>query len=282
MQKLTPGHRGAPDILTEGHVSIWTHPSICALLILVGIPADAQQSEPDDVLYGYLVSGSDSTFARYEFRWQQSSLEITFAPYGQVPAPLEDVQLTGGNDELSFRWPNGALCELDRGSTEGWSWRGMVEVHWAGRCSAATGDVWEITVGSESEPDFGQFLPASEADMRIIERAGQLLAHANVWNHKDDRVCEDDDRIRKWSLFCALYRSSLELTGDYLHARRAMDLVRQAIRESTGLHYVHTLRDYNNHPETTLDQIHERLREAHAKVRREVSNPIRRNELERH
>lgn len=254
---------------------IWTRLSISALLMLVGIPAAAQQSEPDDVVYGYLVSGSDSTFARYELRWQQGFLEIAFAPYGQVPAPLEDVQLTPGNAQLSFRWPNGALCELDRRSTDGWSWLGMVEVRWAGRCVPDTGDPWEIIVGTESEPDYGQFLPASEVDLRIVERAGQLLAHADAWNPSDDRVCDDDDRRREWSLFCALYWASLDLTGDYLHARRAMDLVRQAIRESTGLHYVHTLRDYNNHPETTLDRIHERLREARAKVRREISNPFR-------
>jgi hypothetical protein len=39
-----------------------------AMLTALTAPARAAQSDPDEVLYGDLVSGSDSTFVRYEFR----------------------------------------------------------------------------------------------------------------------------------------------------------------------------------------------------------------------
>lgn len=65
------------------------------------------------------------------------------------------------------------------------------------------------------------------------------------------------------------------MAGEYLHARRSLDLVRLAIREWTGSSYVHTLLGYNNHPDTTLEDILERLREGRSKVERELTNPFR-------
>ena len=245
------------------------------LLALVAASAVAQRSEPDDVLYGYVGSGADAVLARYEFRWRRGPLEIAFAPYGRAPAPLREVRMTADRTRLSFRWSDGASCELQGFPEKGSSYQGLVDVRWVGRCSPKNGEGWDISVGLENGPDFGQNMPASVVDLRIIDRATQLLANADAWNRNDDRVCEDDDENRRWSLFCALYRASLDEAGEYLHARRAMDSVRLAIRESTGLRYVHTLRDYNNHPDTTFGEIRERLRDGRVKVETEVSNPFR-------
>ena len=245
------------------------------LLPLGAPPLHAQQGDPDDVLYGYLGSGPDSTFARYELWWPEGELEIRFAPYGRVPERLYDVQLTDDHTRLSLRWSDGAFCELDRLPTEGDSWRGLVDVHWSGQCTPDTGGPWPIRIGLDGPPDFGQYLPASAVDLTIIDRATELLANDASWNRDDDRVCDDDERNRRWSLFCALYRASLDVTGEYLHARRGLDLVRLAARQSTQLNYLHTLLQYNNHPETTLDAIHEVLRAGRAKVERELQNPFR-------
>lgn len=249
--------------------------ALSLLPALSGTALGAQELDPDDVLYGYIGSGADSTFARYELRWQEGELEIAFAPYGQVPKPLDDVQLTEDRARLSFRWPDGSWCELERSPTEGHSWRGLIDIHWEGQCARGTGDPWAITVGTEGPPDYGQYRPADTADLRIIDQARELLATEDAWNRSDDRVCEDDDRNHRWSLFCALYRASHDVTGEYLHARRGLDLVRLAARESTQLQYVHTLLQYNNDPETTLSAIREVLRRGRAKVERELYNPFR-------
>lgn len=250
--------------------------ALSLLPALLGIPIGAQELDLDDILYGYVGSGPDSTFARYALRWQEGELEIAFAPYGQVPTPLDDVHLTEDRARLSFRWPDGSWCQLERSPTEGYSWRGLIDDHWGGRCARRVGDSsWKITVGTEGPPDYGQYRPADTADLRIIDRARELLANGDAWNRNDDRICEDDDRDRRWSLFCALYRASLDVTGEYLHARRGLDLVRLAARESTQLNYVHTLLQYNNAPETTLRAVQEVLQQGRAKVERELYNPFR-------
>ena len=64
------------------------------------------------------------------------------------------------------------------------------------------------------------------ADLRIIQRADSILSSPLIWNKQDDRECSDDISAGKYSLYCALYKASIDITGVYIHRRAAMQIVR--------------------------------------------------------
>ncbi len=213
--------------------------------------AHAQEREPSAVLFGHLVStDADSTLARYAFYDDTGSLRIALALYGHKPVFFEEVEMAPDSSTLRFRWPGGAECALERQAP--WVWRGP--------CASSEAAPRALAIGMETIPDFGQDLAVSEVDVAILDRAAEILTDETVWNRNDERVCEDDSREGRWSLFCALHKASLDVTGQYLHRRPALRVVRQVIFESASDRvYAHTLRDYNNHQNTTLAEVHECL-----------------------
>jgi hypothetical protein len=58
-----------------------------------------------------------------------------------------------------------------------------------------------ITATSPQQEERDQ--PVTDDDLRILLRANELLKNESVWNRKDDRVCDDDERTGKRSLFFA-------------------------------------------------------------------------------
>lgn len=111
--------------------------------------------------------------------------------------------------------------------------------------------------GTEPDPDgTPSYVPTSAAlesrrqpvtadDLRILQRAAEILSDESAWNRHDDRVCREDDTT--WSLFCALHKASLETLGEYQHRRVALQEVRFAIEDVTGgERFEHRLRDFNN------------------------------------
>jgi hypothetical protein len=98
--------------------------------------------------------------------------------------------------------------------------------------------------------------PVTGDDLRILARANELLKDESVWNRNDDRVCDDDERTGKRSLFCALQKACIEVLGKYEHRRVALQEVRFAVEEATkGRDFEHRLRDFNNLPETRLADV---------------------------
>ncbi len=108
-------------------------------------------------------------------------------------------------------------------------------------------------------------------DLRIIERADSILKDASIWNKQDDRKCDDDISSGKYSLYCALYKGQMDLTGQYVHRRAAMEVVR-LILEKYGDDRVkeHRLMDWNNHPDTTFKEVKKLLKEAMEEVRKRL------------
>ena len=82
-----------------------------------------------------------------------------------------------------------------------------------------------------------------------------VLASTAVWHRNDDRACASDDVT--WSLYCALQRATLDVTGEVHHRQPALQFVRRIVTE-VGAHRItnHRLMDFNNHPSTTLEEIH--------------------------
>lgn len=73
--------------------------------------------------------------------------------------------------------------------------------------------------------------PVTNEDLRILQRANQILASSTVWNRHDTRICNPADKT--WSLFCALEKASLDVLGEYRHRDLALQEVRFAVEDAT-------------------------------------------------
>ncbi|WP_291843651.1 hypothetical protein [Maricaulis sp.] len=107
--------------------------------------------------------------------------------------------------------------------------------------------------------------PVSQADVDILDAALGYLSSEAVWDRADDRRCGQQDT--RWSIFCALQRASVDVTGTYEHRRTALQEVRFIIEvRSEGRDYAHRMMDYNNDPETSFDEARAVVSEARAVV----------------
>jgi len=114
--------------------------------------------------------------------------------------------------------------------------------------------------------------PVTNDDLRILQRAADLLKDESVWNRSDDRECEDDEATGKRSLFCALQKACVDVLGAYDHRRVALQEVRFAVEDATrGRDFEHRLRDFNNLSTTTLADIKRVLQVATDRVNSRLS-----------
>ena len=134
-----------------------------------------------------------------------------------------------------------------------------------------------VTVMNESPTTLRFHVAGSEPvptdlDRRILERATEILASEAVWDRADDRACSPDDKT--WSLYCALHRASVELTGGFHHRRPIFQVVRQILYERVaeerkqGRKYPHIMMDYNNDPAVRLSDVHTVFAEAAGRMKR--------------
>jgi hypothetical protein len=108
-------------------------------------------------------------------------------------------------------------------------------------------------------------LPPTADDIRIIQRAMALVSDVTVWNKQDNRICPPAPQ--KWSVFCALTQATVEISGGVHYRQPALQMVREVLNEVGGNRLnKHRLMDYNNHPDTTLADIHNLLRTAQARL----------------
>jgi hypothetical protein len=115
--------------------------------------------------------------------------------------------------------------------------------------------------------------PVTNDDLRILQKAAELLKDESVWNRKDDRECDDDEASGKRSLFCALQKACIAVLGAYDHRRVALQEVRFAVEDATrGQDFEHRLRDFNNLPTTRLADIKRVLQVATDRVKSRLKN----------
>src|SRR5215470_12207375 len=108
-------------------------------------------------------------------------------------------------------------------------------------------------------------------DLKIIQRADSILSDSLKWNKKDDRECADDIATGNYSLYCALYKASIDIAGEYIHRRAAMQIVRFTLEKyDYGRVKEHRLMDWNNHPNTTFSEVKKVLRESIDTVKQQL------------
>lgn len=206
----------------------------------------AQQLVPG-VWYGHFASrNGESLDERFEIELVSGELTVFAAPYGKTPASRGPVS-TGADASARFRWANtaGAVCTL----------RPTAQRDFEGDCIRPGQDPWKLTL-SRTEPSHGKDLAVSVTDLQILARARQILSGPSVWNRQDERACEDDVLLNSWSIFCALYQASLDVAGAYIHRRPVTTEARAVIADITkGQRFAHPIRDYNNLPSTSFDDV---------------------------
>ncbi len=108
-------------------------------------------------------------------------------------------------------------------------------------------------------------LPPSDLDRQIVRRAAAILSSDSVWNRADTRVCPTT--ATTWSIYCAMQRATVEVTGAFHHRRPALEVVRLIVeKRAAGRPYHHRLMDYNNDPSTHLDDVRSLFAEALAQM----------------
>ncbi|MBM3646014.1 MAG: hypothetical protein FJX02_16970 [Alphaproteobacteria bacterium] len=127
------------------------------------------------------------------------------------------------------------------------------------REARVTGDTMALVIDARRQ------LPPTEEDLAIIARARALMASEAVWNREDDRRCPANPV--RWSLFCAMMQATTETSGGVHYRQPAMQAVREVLNEVGGNRVkLHRIMDYNNHPDTTLDDTHALLDRARVKL----------------
>jgi hypothetical protein len=107
------------------------------------------------------------------------------------------------------------------------------------------------------------------SDIAIIARAIELLPNESSWNKNDNRQCPTGQP--KLSLFCALQKATTDISGGIHYRQPALQAVREVLNTvDISRINTHRIMDYNNHPATTLAEIHDLLRRAQAGLEKDI------------
>jgi hypothetical protein len=140
----------------------------------------------------------------------------------------------------------------------------------ASRWTAQAGLLAALVTASATHAQVGS-LTVTSFDELILVRADELLSDHSAWNQFDDRDCADDEAEAKRSLFCALVKASIELTGVYDHRSAALQEVRRVVEELTpGRRFKHPLMNFNNRSETGFSDVKNVLSVALGRIRAQL------------
>jgi hypothetical protein len=94
----------------------------------------------------------------------------------------------------------------------------------------------------------------TQIDLDVLRKADDILADESKWNRKCERRYVKEDKT--WSLYTALHKASVEVTGKFDHRLPALEEVRKTVEGVTAnKKYQHRLRDYNNDSDTKFSDI---------------------------
>jgi hypothetical protein len=125
--------------------------------------------------------------------------------------------------------------------------------------SERTADRWTFDLDARRQR------PPTNDDVRILMRAREMLASDAVWNKEDNRQCPPGQA--KISLFCSLQLSTTEVSGGVHYRQPALQAAREVLNEvGVGRFKLHRIMDYNNHPDTTLAEIHALIDKAKSRI----------------
>ncbi|TSE08501.1 hypothetical protein [Aquimarina algiphila] len=219
-------------------------------------------------LFIFLIASSTTLFAQKEELWfgtytddngkilqgryniikkGRALTSIVLAPYGKSPIKFTVIKNDTIQRFVEISWPNkphrvATLIQYTDG-------------YYAGNFEDGT-KILPIVIKEFNFQDAqlqGNWFKPNEIEVKIIDNTIKLLDFNDDWNKNDNRICNSND---SYSLFCALYTSSISMDGEYRHLRPAVKFVREAIQEKYPKKYDHVLVDFNNAKEITLTELH--------------------------
>jgi hypothetical protein len=102
-------------------------------------------------------------------------------------------------------------------------------------------------------------------DLEIVKTAATILSTESAWNRSDNRKCPAD--ATKWSIYCALEKAEVDVTGGFHHRRPAAEVVREIVDQRTAdRNYHHRLMEYNNDPTTHLQDVQSLFQQAETRI----------------
>lgn len=90
-------------------------------------------------------------------------------------------------------------------------------------------------------------------DIKIVERAAEILASPGRWNRHDLQACPAT--AKTYGIFCALKKASEETIGEFDEVSPVMREARQVIDFVAAKQYAARLVDYNNDPRTSFADV---------------------------
>ena len=110
-------------------------------------------------------------------------------------------------------------------------------------------------------------VPTSGLDLKIIQRANEILKSENSWNRTDNRKCPED--ATTWSIYCSMNQAITEISGSFHNRRPAMQIVRRIVKNrSQGRSYKQALMEYNNDQSTSFEDVLSLFKEAQNEIAR--------------
>lgn len=230
------------------------------ITVLVAVAALVQQSAPASPICRLTPSNGGWEGSCGTLFGGEPILTVSAAPAvttGVWRAGPKPIAVWAGN----MRFPGGAVPV-------------EIEVYSEGPGVLRSGVNWALVTSFSRSPDTLRFdldvsqpVPPSDLDRDIVRRAAEIISSESVWDRADDRKCGAEDKT--WSIYCAMHRASIEVTGGFSHRRPALQVVRRIINQrSAGRNYGHRLQDYNNDPTTRLADVHSLFTEALAQMNR--------------
>lgn len=224
----------------------------CLILIVLFFISSSGFSQKKELWFGTYTDDQGKVHqGRYNIVRQGHALKsIVLAPYGKRAMEFNVIKNDTVQRFVEISWPNeptkiATLIEYNDG-------------YYAGNFEDGT-KILPIVVKKFNFQDAqlqGNWFKPSEIEVKIIENTIKILESKKNWNKKDNRICDSGDG---YSLFCALYESSVLLDGEYRHLRPAIKFVREAIQEKYPKKYDHVLMDFNNAKEISIKELHEIL-----------------------
>ncbi len=112
-----------------------------------------------------------------------------------------------------------------------------------------------VPANAQAPPASQSTPPLTKTSVQIVQRARQILDSPAKWNRADNRRCPAGSTT--FSLYCALEKATLELSGSFEHRGTVMQEARFVIEEIAPNidSYEHRLMGYNNDPTTTFADV---------------------------
>ena len=108
-------------------------------------------------------------------------------------------------------------------------------------------------------------------DLKIVQKADAILSDSSKWNKADDRQCEDDINNVRYSLFCALHKASIDITGEYIPRRPGVEMVKLSVNKYGQRRAVtDKIIEWNNHSDTTFEELKKVLKESMDEIKKRL------------